>query len=274
MVGRQLRSVPEQSPGLRASAGRRRPDRTGGFGIVDAFDRSALRCAGLEDLGRLLGEAASDLGFDHYALVHHCFLERRSSRLARLHNYPLAWEAELIATGLALEDPVHMASVRTNSAFAWSELGSLVRLGPRQRIVLERSSRFGIGEGFTAPANVPGEPSGSCSFATRRGRRLPRASLHCAALIGARAFASARRLLDYPCLAGRPHLSRRERECLRLVAIGKSDWEIARILGIGRETARHYVKRARAAYDVVTRTQLVVHGLRDGLISFEEASPP
>ena len=35
-----------------------------------------------------------------------------------------------------------------------------------------------------------------------------------------------------------------------------------------------HVKRARCAYDVVTRTQLVVHGLRDEWVSFEDAIPP
>jgi LuxR family quorum-sensing system transcriptional regulator CciR len=52
-------------------------------------------------------------------------------------------------------------------------------------------------------------------------------------------------------------------QCLRLVAAGKTDSEIALILGISPDTARQYVKRSRAAYDVVTRTQLVVLGLRD-----------
>lgn len=49
---------------------------------------------------------------------------------------------------------------------------------------------------------------------------------------------------------------------------------IARILGLSIETAHQYVKRARAAYDAVSRTQLVVYGLRDAWISFEDAIPP
>jgi LuxR family quorum-sensing system transcriptional regulator CciR len=124
------------------------------------------------------------------------------------------------------------------------------------------------------PAHVPGEPEGSCSFAVRRGRSLPARHLHCAELIGARAFGAARRLHGYPAAGARPRLSRREQQCLCLVARGKSDWEIGRILGIGEETVRHYVKRARAAYDVATRTQLVVHGLRDSWIGFGDAIPP
>jgi LuxR family quorum-sensing system transcriptional regulator CciR len=90
----------------------------------------------------------------------------------------------------------------------------------------------------------------------------------------AHAFRAARRIHNYPSQASHPHLSRRELQCLRLLAAGKTDWEIATILGVSVETAHHYVKSARAAYDVVSRTQLVVHGLRDALISFDDAIPP
>jgi LuxR family quorum-sensing system transcriptional regulator CciR len=139
---------------------------------------------------------------------------------------------------------------------------------------MARSRYFGLGAGFTVPANVPGEPSASCSFAVRAGMDLPAARLRCTELIGAHALCAARRLRTARARRTRPRLSRREVQCLRLVAIGKTDSEIAIILGLGTETARQYVKSARAAYDVVSRTQLVVHGLRDAWISFEEAIPP
>ena len=146
-------------------------------------------------------------------------------------------------------------------------------LDARERALLERSRHFGIGDGFTVPVNVPGEPAGSCSFAVRLGTSLPAQRLLCAEQIGAHAFGAARRIHGYPVAARRPHLSRRERQCVRLIAAGKSDWEIAAILGISVETAHQYVKRARAAYDVVSRAQLVACGLRDALVSFDEAVP-
>jgi LuxR family quorum-sensing system transcriptional regulator CciR len=192
----------------------------------------------------------------------------------RIDNYPQEWEHELLARHFVADDPVHHASLRTNVGFAWSELGSLLALSSRQQEILGRSAHYGIGEGFTVPANVPGEPSGSCSFATRSGKPLPRKRLLCAELIGAHAFRAARRIHDYPARASHPHLSRREIECLRLLAAGKTDWEIAHILGLSSETAHQYVKHARAVYDVVSRTQLVVHGLRDALISFDDAISP
>jgi LuxR family quorum-sensing system transcriptional regulator CciR len=193
--------------------------------------------------------------------------------LLRIDNYPDDWVEELVSGGHAIHDPVHLASRRTNAGFGWSELGNLIRLERRHTRILARSRYYGLGEGLTVPANVPGEPSASCSFAVRAGVDIPAARLHCAELIGAHALCTARRLRPAASRT-RPHLSPRELQCLRLVALGKSDWEIARILGLSQHTAHQYVKRARAAYDTVSRTQLVAYGLRDAWISFEDAIPP
>jgi LuxR family quorum-sensing system transcriptional regulator CciR len=241
--------------------------------LSDRFAEAARSCTDLPQLGTLLGDVTGELGFHYFALLDHASLGGSGSRLLRIDNYPEGWVEELVTRGYAADDPVHLASRRTNAGFGWSELGNLIRLDQRHRRILARSRRFGLGSGLTIPANVPGEPSASCSFAVRVGRDLPVARLHCAELIGAHALCAARRLRPAePC--ERPHLSRRELQCLRLVALGKTDWEIAQILGLSPHTARQYVKRARTAYDTVSRAQLVAYGLRDAWISFEDAIPP
>jgi LuxR family quorum-sensing system transcriptional regulator CciR len=241
--------------------------------LVDRFGALAGSCTSLDQLRRALDSACEQLGFDYFALLHHSSLEHSGPRFVRIDNYPSRWVAELLGKGLASDDPVHLASRRSNTGFEWSDLGSLIALNSRHRSILSRSFRFGLGSGFTVPVNVPGEPPGSCSFAVRPGRRLPRRRLMCAELVGAHAFRAARRIHRLPPRRPRPHLSRRELQCLRLVALGKSDFEIALILGIAHETARQYVKRARAAYDVVSRSQLVVNALFDQWVGFEEVLP-
>jgi LuxR family quorum-sensing system transcriptional regulator CciR len=238
--------------------------------LTDQFSDAADSCGDLQQLRTLVGEATRELGFHYFALLDHSSLT--GSPGVRLDNYPAEWVAELLSRGYVADDPVHLASRRTNVAFGWCELGNLIRLEQRHRRILARSRRFGLGPGVTVPANVPGEPSASCSFAVRAGFDVPAARLSCAELIGAHALCAARRLRPTP-LPARPHLSRRELQCLRLVALGKTDWEIARILGLSPHTAHQYVRRARAAYDTVSRTQLVVYGLRDAWISFDEAIP-
>jgi LuxR family quorum-sensing system transcriptional regulator CciR len=136
--------------------------------------------------------------------------------------------------------------------------------------VLEAAAKQGLGNGFTVPAHVPGEVNGSCSFATAKARPLQAEHLAVAQLVGAFAFEAARRLArsEHRKRADPARFSDRERDCLIWVARGKSDSEIATILGISPETVHQYVKQARASYDAVSRSQLVAHALFSGTISF------
>lgn len=242
--------------------------------LIDYFEAKAGLCASDMELGALLDDVTHEMGFDYFALLHHASLMAERPGLIRLDSYPQGWAEEIAGRGWAGQDPVHHACARTNIGFAWFELPGLTVIGQTQKQILERGAWYGLGDGFTVPVNVPGEPGGSCSFAVRIGAELPVDRLLGAEQIGAHAFRAARRLHDYPAPARCPHLSRRERQCVRLLAGGKTDWEIAAILGISVETAHQYVKRARAAYDVVSRAQLVACGLRDALVSFDDAIPP
>jgi DNA-binding CsgD family transcriptional regulator len=67
---------------------------------------------------------------------------------------------------------------------------------------------------------------------------------------------------------GPVQLTDRKRECVIWAARGKSDWEIARILGISDQTVIEHLKHARERYGVGRRTLLAVHALFDGTIGF------
>jgi LuxR family quorum-sensing system transcriptional regulator CciR len=241
------------------------------FKVAAEFEQRAELCSSDEELRCLLIDAAGEIGFHHVAVVHSISLRRDDPGFISIDNYPEAWAEEFVGSRLYLDDPVLAASQRTAKGFCWSDVTGLMAIDARHRNVLEKSSRYGMGYGFTVPANVPGEPTGSCSFSVRQGRSLPLANLRASELIGIDAFHAARRLQGRPHIGALPHFSPRQRQCVRLLAAGKTDWEIATILGISPETSRHYAKAARAAYNVVTRTQLVVHALRDGQITYDDA---
>lgn len=238
--------------------------------LEDTFGDAANSCRSLRDLNLLLATAAIDLGFRYFALLHHSSLDHPPASYVRMDNYPVEWVEEIVEHGLVEHDPVHLASRRTNYAFEWAELGDLIALKPRQVGILERSRHYGIGEGLTVPVNVPGEPAGSCSFAMALGTELPHQRIDSAYAIGSHAFKAARRLIGLPHSAQTPQLSRREVQCVRLMAAGKTYWEVAAILGISVETVRKYVKRAMFAYGVSSKPQLVALAIRDGWAAFED----
>src|SRR5689334_22055874 len=99
--------------------------------LSDLFAEAARSCTDLPQLGTLLDDAARELGFQHFALLDHASLSRPGAGFLRIDNYPVEWVEELVSRGYATDDPVHLASRRTNAGFGWDELGNLIRLERR-----------------------------------------------------------------------------------------------------------------------------------------------
>lgn len=230
--------------------------------IVDYRDLVAT----VEDwstLGIGTEDAARDLGFEFVAVLHTPSLIRRSKRYIRHDNYPMGWDRRLVGRGHKIIDPILSIARRRSSGFLWSEALAKAKLSDLERSILDDGRRYGIRQGFTVPANVPGEPEGSISFSTRSMRTIGRERQLIADAIGRLAFDAARRLAGLTVLPDPvPHISDRVRECIFWIAQGKDDQDIADILGIGLETVRTYVKSAFRTLGVIKRGQLVHEALR------------
>lgn len=230
------------------------------------------------ELQLAMDEVVEDLGFRHYAIAQHANRSRVSEGPpCRLHNYPPTWARTYDERAISVHDPVRRACRVTAVGFAWQDLGSLVCLTEADRRTLSLGRDHGLTDGITIPANIPGELSGSCTFAGAKGGVIARDCLPIAQTAGAYAFNRLRgfwltsKMMPRERLVG---LTDRQRECVIWVARGKSDWEISRILGVSEETITRHVKAARDAYKVQKRTLLAVRALADGTISFDDILSP
>lgn len=237
------------------------------FGRVEAFVRDVRELETEEALAGALGEITHDLGFRYFALTHHIDI-RSSSAAIRIHNYPEGWAEWFDEQSLGRTDPVHRASNITSVGFPWSKLPEMIALTTDDRRILELARTHGIGEGFTVPAHVPGEAHGSCSFACLAGERFADEHLALLQLVGAYAFEAARRMRRSRFSSGPVQLTDRQRECVMWAARGKSDWEIARVLGVSEATVGEHLRHAYERYGVGKRTLVTVHALFDGTIGF------
>jgi LuxR family quorum-sensing system transcriptional regulator CciR len=237
------------------------------FSRVDAFVRDVRGLETEEALAGALADVSRDLGFRYFALTHHVDV-RRSSAAIRIHNYPDGWAEWFDEQSLGATDPVHRASNVTSVGFIWSKLPEMIALTDKDRRVLDLARREGIGEGFTVPAHVPGEAHGSCSFACAPGELFAEQHLPLLQLVGAFAFEAARRMRRDRFSEGPIQLTDRQRECVMWAARGKSDWEIARVLGVSEATVGEHLRHAYERYGVGKRTLVAVHALFDGTIGF------
>jgi LuxR family quorum-sensing system transcriptional regulator CciR len=165
----------------------------------------------------------------------------------------------------------------------------MIKLNDAQRRVQEARAREAITEGFCVPAHIPGEANGSCTFVVKDNKPLPERNLPMAQLVGNFAYEAGRRLLNSGvCFVGpesrrgqsamplqltapsdpAPALTTRQLECVVLVARGKSDWEIAKILGLHEQTVTDHLNEARRRFGVSRRGELVIHTLFHGHITF------
>lgn len=241
--------------------------------VADQFVQRARVVATYAELFSLMEEASVEIGFHYFALVHHVDFRRGESAAIRVENYPAGWADHFVKAGWYAEDPVHQACLRSNVGFSWADIPNMIAVSCRQRAILDGAAAFGLTNGYTVPVNIPGEVSGSCSFATLNGQQLPEHNLLLGQLIGAFSFQAARRITHRgtPPLPSPPRLTPRQRDCLLLAIHGKTDWEIARILGLSEETVGQHLNMARVRFGVSKRLQLAVRAIFDGQISLVEA---
>ncbi|WP_262407913.1 LuxR family transcriptional regulator [Sphingopyxis sp. OPL5] len=222
-----------------------------------------------ERLFAALSNAARRMGFDLFALA---FDRRGADEAASMlvHNYPDAWANVYVGFDLSGTDPIRRAGERSMTGFQWRDVDQYIPLSLGDRQLLKVARESGIGDGFTVPRHLPGEATGSCSFAVAPNGNIPVEMLHAAEIVGAVALASARQLIGTGSYTRRAVLTERQRECVLWSARGKTAGETAGILGISEETVVRHLKIARERYSVPCRQMLILCALFDGVIGFSD----
>lgn len=241
---------------------------------VEHFIIASRQARSTDELGGLMEAVTREMGFHSYSVMqnvrHFCSDWKRFG----ISDYPCEWVNYFVKHRLHPHDPVHLASLRTARSFRYEDMPTLIELTETGTNVLRQARRYGdITDGFCVPTHVPGEAHGTCTFVVRGGAPLPQKNLLMAQLIGGFAYDAARQIL-FPRHDGEvPHrgaLTTRQLECVVLVARGKTDWEIARLLGITEETVTAHINEARRRYQVSRRAQLPVQALYRGDIGFPD----
>lgn len=243
-----------------------------GLAVVQDFVTAAAKAGNMADLRALIASAVHDLGFKHFAIIHHVRFGIPEDENVRLTNYPVEWVG-YVREQLKVPDPVVRAAERISSGFKWDQLDSLLDMTPAEIDHMAQAARHGLVQGYTVPNHVPGETFGSCTFAVGKGSPFPDASVSAAQALGSFAFEAARRLVRQQPgeIYMRPSpLSDRQRECLLFVARGKSDSVIAQLLDIRPKTVNEHIEAAKRRYAVATRSQLLVRALFRSEICFSE----
>ena len=173
--------------------------------------------------------------------------------------WPVDWYWRYASQNYFFHDPVVARMNVMTTPFRWSAAYNQAK-GGRARQIAQEAPAFGMVEGLAVPIHGPGGVIAAASIGGDRYELSPgdEHALHMAALyLHARMYALRAQDASRP----RPKLTPRERECLKWVAAGKTDWEISQILNIAEQTAHGYVQNALGKLGARTRAQAVALAL-------------
>jgi len=245
---------------------------------VQNFINEANRVTEVSQLKDLLDGIVRSMGFHYFALVHHVDIHALPSDSVQMIEYPPHWAEMMMAHDYFAEDPVAAACQKVANGFEWTNVGNIISLTTRQKDILTSAKTVGLGDGFTIPVHIPGEYAGSCSFSVQWGKEFQQEAMPALQYVGLFSFEAARRIYKTSdpgysrtsMSATPPALTGRQLDCVVLAARGKSDWDMAQLLGISRDTVHQHLEEAKRRYGVHSRVQLIVRALFDSRLTFAD----
>jgi DNA-binding CsgD family transcriptional regulator len=231
--------------------------------ITDAA-RLACRIATVAEpaeVWRSVKTFAADSGFDHLTVLKaHPELPHRLAPSVVYIDAPHGFADEFDRQGLCPQHPLIVRALERLAPFSASDMRAEQLTDSQRRVMLEVSASLGVRDGWTFPIADRGTLRGIVML----GGAAPDMSPLLCSILHVLAHGAFKRHEELELGRGqKPHrLSPRELECLRWVALGKTDAEIALILSISARTARFHVENAKQKLQVATRVQAVAVALR------------
>ena len=185
---------------------------------------------------------------------------------------PKGWMARYREAGYHRINPIHAEARRRAAPFFWNSPDFLAKVDEAGMRFLKEQSEAGVRDGFTIPIRSPGALPASCSLVPGPGG-VEETSYFVGHSMAVVAHESARKVLGAAVGADAPGLTERERECLRYVAQGKSDWAISEMLGVSEGAVHKTIERAKKKLGVATRVQAVVRAMHTGDVPLDDAAP-
>ena len=231
--------------------------------LTGIFDLAALPQAKAR-FGEFLDHVCDCLGFDYAAYIGINPVDRSVHVYA---NYPEAWKNHYRDARFHRVDPTLLMPSRSIAPVDWRRLRSHGNFGR----VFHDAHDFGIGElGVTIPARGPYGDIGMLSVTRNCGvpewDGLAHRAMGELQSVAVHLHDAAMRSDALSHALRRPVLSSREVEILQWVAAGKSQQDVADILGIAQRTVEVHLASGRDKLAALNTPQAVARAISQGLI--------
>lgn len=226
-------------------------------------------CRTEDEVRDAICNAAYTAGLDYFHYTGDFYLDRHNRIRKMLTNFPKEWIERYAACEYEKVDPALEHAFSHVTPLIWSNF--CIRNEPsEQQRYLNDARQHGIGNGISFPIQTRNGDNAILSFANTASRSntddILLGTLAGGSLAATFVHDSMRRIVDKERNVLQAPLTHRELECLRWIAIGKSNWEIAMIFGMTEHGVVYYVRKLLWKLGANSRHQAVDRATACGLL--------
>jgi len=226
----------------------------------------SLECQSAQGLCALMQRAADLIEAEYYA----CLINSKPSgleagRMVVLDaGFPAGWLDHYAQLDFHLVDPIVAENFSRFGLQYWADT---YRKAPPPKLFLDEAEDAGLKRGFSFGVPDRSRTGGSLfSFSAPRLPRDPRSERILERVVPHLHRALCQVATGESILSAGSSLSLREQEVLKWTSVGKSSWEISRILRITERTVNFHIHNILGKLDAVNRVQAVAVALKLGLL--------
>ncbi|MBS7542494.1 autoinducer binding domain-containing protein [Ancylobacter oerskovii] len=225
------------------------------------------RSSGLIDVEDCLVDVARDFGLTCVfgGLVPSAPMAPANVRERTLfQRLPAGWAERYNGRGYLFRDPIFHRLQHERVPFSWEDAYGSCERTDDVSLIRGEASEFGLRAGYVVPIALLGNGLAAISFGGDRASLDPAAT----SALGFLASYAIGRALQHTFVRKRSlgSLTVREYECLQWASEGKTDWEIAIILGISRPTVTKHLQAIREKLGAVTKGHAIAIALRNKIL--------
>lgn len=228
------------------------------------------RCASGDDLPAIIDDFLRVIrvfGFDVCAAGAWVGVGRNRAHRFYFNNWPADWLAIYQQNNIFADDPVVAEARRRLTPFTWSDLERGGRLSRDAEAIFALGRSYGWADGLAVPIHGPAGYEGIVSMAAFSPVALNAREY---ALLRATALAVHDRCREAEGFGKQSQplvqLTGRELECMQWIAAGKSEKQVAGLLGISQPTVHFHIEQAKKKLKIRNRTEAIALLVLNGSI--------
>jgi len=226
----------------------------------------------VEQIHQLCDDFCAEFGFDAFLFALRVPTSFTNSQMILINGYPSDWRDHYFEQDYLPKDPTVAYCTQNILPLEWHSLSETLDKKKTETQIMHEASDFGLKDGVSMPVHTPNGEFGifSCTIDQDNkaaNNHIEHASMY-VQLMATHVHEAVRNAFGLNAAAKDSiQLTKREKECLRWAAEGKTAWETSQILKVSERTVNYHLTNTNQKLNVSNRQHAVAKAVFNGIIS-------